>query len=331
MTKEEIELRAQKCFAADKIDGDARGYVAFAFWLLENGIQSDDIFILAGIPESETDDLRRYFFRVIDALGIEIDAGKTDYFYVCHLFDEAKSGKYSPSSAVFDLQDIFRCTENPIFREWSRLGYQIELADEGFLPEKDFSMTKENLGAYILRFFELWRIFCGLDLPDGFSKQAYCLKCGSRIFPKKIERGFFRKRPLEICPKCKSEDFVRATDNLGRELYLREIGFKEEKMSETFRCVNLNVHYSAPESFWRKIGKVFRNMDFYDKSSKIPRWQTGDFFAEYSLEPSGMQLSSNMPEYLWLKWFGTLKKRLSDSLGCQIGEVEDGFGFAGLN
>ena len=72
MTKEEIWTKAQKCAAADKIDDDTREYVNFAFWLLENEIESDDIFILAGLSESDISfryDARRYFALVCDALS----------------------------------------------------------------------------------------------------------------------------------------------------------------------------------------------------------------------------------------------------------------------
>lgn len=99
------------------------------------------------------------------------------------------------------------------------------------------------------------------------------------------------------------------------------------KMNESFRCVNLNVHYSAPKYIWDKIKAVFKSMDFYDASSNVPSWKVDDFYVAYSLEPSGMQFSSNMPDDLWQKWYGELKKRLSDSLGYEIGEPENGFDF----
>lgn len=107
----------------------------------------------------------------------------------------------------------------------------------------------------------------------------------------------------------------------------RWITQKREKMDEVFRCVNLNVHYSVPEYVWDKIDAVFKSMDFYDPTSNVPSWKGDDFYVEYSLEPSGMQFSSNMSENLWQKWYGELKKRLSDSLGYEIGEPEDGFDF----
>ena len=233
MTKEEIWTKAQKCVSADKIDDDTSEYVSFAFWLLENKIESDDIFILAGLCASDISfryDARHYFALVCDALKIEIDESKNDYFYVCHLLDCIKSGKVSAFDAVFGLANVYFQNHKKIYQDWLYFSYQLEaLDDECVLVEPRLSLTKENEQSYIVRRFELWKIFYDLPLPEDFKKQAYCKKCASRVIPKSVERGFFRKSLHTICPKCKAEDFAWCCDNLGKELYLKEIGFKEEK------------------------------------------------------------------------------------------------------
>ncbi len=91
--------------------------------------------------------------------------------------------------------------------------------------------------------------------------------------------------------------------------------------------VNLNIHWSAPDYVWDKVSEVCKSMDYYDATSDIPRWSTGDYYIEYSSEPSGLQLYGNMPEDMWNKWYATFKERLTDALGYEIGEPEDGFEF----
>ncbi len=133
MTKEEIWTKAQKCAAADKIDDDTREYVNFAFYLLENEIESDDIFILAGLSESDISfryDARHYFALVCDALKIEIDGSKTDYFYACYLLDCVKSGKVSAFGAVFDLANLYFQENKQIFKDWLDFSYQLEALDD---------------------------------------------------------------------------------------------------------------------------------------------------------------------------------------------------------
>lgn len=228
MTKEEIRIKAQKCFSAAVIGEDKSEYINFAFWLLENKIESENIFILAGLSKDDLYDLQRYFHRVLDDFGIKIDESKDLYFYVAYLYDMVKDGKYSPTSAVSDLYDVYYKSEGEIFGEWQNLFYQIESLEEGFPPYHS-TMTNENMNAYILRFFELWFAFYDLKLPEDFSKQAYCKKCGSRIFPTEMKRGFFKKWLLDVCPKCKSDKLAWCSDNTGKELYLKEIGYSGEK------------------------------------------------------------------------------------------------------
>lgn len=40
-----------------------------------------------------------------------------------------------------------------------------------------------------------------------------------------------------------------------------------------------------------------------------------------------MQLYSTMPEDMWNEWYSELKEKLTEALGYEIGEPEDGFEF----
>ncbi|MBP5575207.1 MAG: hypothetical protein J6X67_00370 [Treponema sp.] len=73
------------CRAADLIGEDVSGYIDFALYLLDNKVESENIFILAGLSESEKDDARTYFDCVLLELDIKIDMDKIEYFYVCYL------------------------------------------------------------------------------------------------------------------------------------------------------------------------------------------------------------------------------------------------------
>ena len=78
---EEIVKKANLCRAADLIAGDVSGYIDFTYYLLDNKIESDNVFILAGLSESEKEDARRYF----GCLLLELDI-KTDLDNIEHLF-----------------------------------------------------------------------------------------------------------------------------------------------------------------------------------------------------------------------------------------------------
>ena len=91
--------------------------------------------------------------------------------------------------------------------------------------------------------------------------------------------------------------------------------------------VNLNIHYTAPDEVWETIKDIYKTMPFYDETSDYPRFVGEDVYIEASVEPSGLQLYGHLPEEIWDKWYEELKEKLTDALGYEIGEPEDGYEF----
>ena len=90
---------------------------------------------------------------------------------------------------------------------------------------------------------------------------------------------------------------------------------------------NLNIHYTAPDWVWEKIAEVYRIREYYDETSDTPLWTGEGINIEASVEPSGIQFYGDVPEEIWDDWFAELKEKLSDELGYEIGEPEDGYEF----
>ena len=103
---------------------------------------------------------------------------------------------------------------------------------------------------------------------------------------------------------------------------------RAEKTISKF-CINLNIHYSAPQEIWDKITKCYSQMPYWHGFvDGCPQWQDGaDKLIEGSVEPSGLQLYGKMPQQEWAEWLRHFKELLTDALGYPIGEPEDGFEF----
>lgn len=91
--------------------------------------------------------------------------------------------------------------------------------------------------------------------------------------------------------------------------------------------INLNIHYSAPDEIWQKIGKVYASMPYWAGEQNTPQWKGKDIAIWASVEPSGIQIAGRMPNDIWKEWYAMLKKKLTDVLGYDIGEPEDGYDF----
>ena len=92
-------------------------------------------------------------------------------------------------------------------------------------------------------------------------------------------------------------------------------------------CINLNIHYSAPEEVWKKINDIYSAMPYWSEKDDFPRWVGNDIDLCASVEPGGIQIAGTMPEIIWNEWYDTLKSKLSEALGYSIGEPEEGFNF----
>lgn len=91
--------------------------------------------------------------------------------------------------------------------------------------------------------------------------------------------------------------------------------------------INLNIHYTSPEEVWDKIGRIYESMPYWAGNDNGTQWIGKDINLWASVEPSGIQLAGTMPDDIWDDWYSSLKRKLTDALGYEIGEPEDGYEF----
>lgn len=118
------------------------------------------------------------------------------------------------------------------------------------------------------------------------------------------------------CPKGKKMGAEKKTNR----------DFREEKLRVN-HDINLNIHYSAPKEIWEKIDKIYESMPYWAGNKNGPQWIGKDVDLWASVEPSGIQIAGIMPDDIWEEWYSLLKKRLTEVLGYEIGEPEEGYNF----
>lgn len=94
-----------------------------------------------------------------------------------------------------------------------------------------------------------------------------------------------------------------------------------------YKDINLNIHYSAPEEIWDKINEVYKSMPYWVGNENEVKWIGKDIDLWASVEPSGIQIEGIMPDYIWNEWYSSLKHKLTESLGYEVGEPEEGYAF----
>ncbi|MCI8812928.1 MAG: hypothetical protein HFG12_06800 [Oscillibacter sp.] len=91
--------------------------------------------------------------------------------------------------------------------------------------------------------------------------------------------------------------------------------------------VTLNIHCSAPDELWRRMGAVYQSMPCWAGNARGPRWTGEGIDLWASVEPGGLQIAGEMPEEIWQEWYRRLRAALTDALGYEIGEPADGYEF----
>lgn len=129
-------------------------------------------------------------------------------------------------------------------------------------------------------------------------------------------------------------------------MYLKTYGERRINIVKFF-CINLNIHYTLPDELWHKIEDIYTQMPGWvgvieDKDyvivNPVPRWYgsygTDDDVnkaIEVSVEPSGLQFFGRMSEKEWENWISLFKKKATEVLGYEVGELEDGYDFVYFN
>ena len=221
MNTAEIESIAREKFAAAEIDGRYSELINFAFLLLDNKIESENIFILAGLNSKNYDDeIKKYFWLVIEEQNITINCENIDYYYLCYVNRKVQSGEMKPQQALSKLYSIND--------EWNEFDESVSLLEEGIYYSL-YDLNLKDLDSYICEKLFLDVELYKKPLPKDFKDSAFCRKCGKLVIPKREAiQLFFKNRIYYKCPLCKScsqnylDLFVWCCDNKGKKLYLEK-------------------------------------------------------------------------------------------------------------
>lgn len=151
---EEIREKALAAIADDKYGLNDLSYVSFALYLLDRNIESENIYILAGLDKAQPSIKRRYFQKVLEEL--HIDLGQDENFnqaYIKSIAGNVIAGKIDPLAGLEMLKKLFsqgNC--DPYIMYFMELSDAIELLDDGYTLIK--GMNKKNMHLYVKQVFE---------------------------------------------------------------------------------------------------------------------------------------------------------------------------------
>ena len=230
---DEIEKIAKENYSAAKLQNKWYECINFALYLLDEKIESENIYILAGLDSDDYDNINKYFFAVINELKIVKMDEDINYNFLCYLGRKVHNDEIEAIYALTILEKMYYQTSDKRFWEWVEFGDAIDLLEDGITYYK-YDINKDNLCDYIKE-----KILLDIDLykeqlPDNFFKMAFCEKCNKLVIPE-IKKTLFRKKFFYKCNNCKATSkFLWCLDNKGKNLYLERKNSPNTRFNLTF-------------------------------------------------------------------------------------------------
>lgn len=217
----------------------AEDYTNWTMEMLENGSDSENIAILAGLsfensPDSE--EIKEYFYKSLNDLGLELPTEENSILsYAKYICSEIVAENISPRSGLSILDGLYSKSDyEPIYGIWDELSEDIWLVNDREACIFNTGLTKENIDQYIVKVAKQFIKLTEVQLPERFFWLTACRKCGHigehRLIrmdkpwlPEKLYRLIYKRGPTmkPVCSKCGEEFPLGMGDYVGREQYLK--------------------------------------------------------------------------------------------------------------
>lgn len=203
-------------------DFDSKDFVDWAVTIMQQGYESDSLFILAGLDNERTEVREKYFYDSVRDLKIDIN--KTNQELI-EIYAKSVAGKAVNNE--IDIEDAFRkmCTiacETDYDRRY--IGFYIieeDLECLEYANRTSFTtdLTLVNYKEYIKNEFQIFLEMFEITIPDSERGKYYCTDCESLIRIK-AEVRYQLKQPFKyetnVCENCGSENLKYPEDQITK-------------------------------------------------------------------------------------------------------------------
>ena len=190
-------------------DFDSKDFVDWAVTIMQQGYESDNLFILAGLDYERTEVREKYFYDSIRDLKIDINKTNQELIEIY-----AKSVAEKAVNNEIDIEYAFQkmCTiacETDYDRRY--IGFYIIEEDLEYANRTCFTtdLTLDDYKEYIKNEFQIFLEMFEVSIPDTEKDKCYCTDCESLIRIK-AEVRYQLKQPFKyetnVCENCGSEN-----------------------------------------------------------------------------------------------------------------------------
>jgi len=206
---------------------DSKDYVDWAVYALENGFDSENIRILAGLDSADTEDRIKYFNKSIEDLNLIFPTDKTVILsdFTKSLANNVIDGKVKPQEGLRIMLDIVVASDyDSRFVQFMDLDEDFDYVKYSGKALFNSDVTMDNHDEMVINEFKL---FLDTELLNiKIRELAYCRYCNKTIKPI-IKRKFSilksKRYNYFCCPDCLSKDLKFGDNQEGKRLILENI------------------------------------------------------------------------------------------------------------
>jgi hypothetical protein len=204
---------------------DSKDYVDWAVQVLENGFDSENIRILAGLDNSDTEERLRYFQKSLDDLNIHIPTDQNEILkdFTTRLANNVIAGLESPKAGLKIMLDIVRASDySARFMQFMDLDEDIDYVMYSGAPLFNSGLQKDNIDEMIVNEFKL---FLQIESSDyNIRELSYCKHC-EKVMKAELKRNFSilkaNRYNYWCCSICGSKDLIHGSSQEGKIMILK--------------------------------------------------------------------------------------------------------------
>jgi hypothetical protein len=175
---------------------DSQKYVDWAVALLENGLESDSLIILAGLDFYPTEEKEKYFWESIRELGIKIEKSDLELvdYYADFVVQQVLEDKINPMIGLSKMLDVVRATDySSKYIQFYEIDEDIDCLNYSQTIIFNTGLTLDNKEEFVKEEFQLFLEMNQLQIDDSLRSKSYCLNCSKLVEPVLKKKHQLRK------------------------------------------------------------------------------------------------------------------------------------------
>lgn len=206
--EETIILLAKKLLS----NFDSKNYVNWAVSILENGTESENLYILAGLDNEDKEIREKYFTKVIEELNIDVNLDDFSLLenYAKFVAKNVINGKFSQSIGLIEMNKIvIKSDYDSKYIDFFELDEDLDYLKYSESTIFNYELSRENKEEFILEEFKLFLEIEDLKIENKIREYSICKKC-NHIGKPKLKTQYQLKKPFKYsvwkCEKCNSKE-----------------------------------------------------------------------------------------------------------------------------